>query len=113
MIVKAPGHDDDADRTISKGSVYGTIGVALVGLAMLAFMGIVSNWLGNSMRNDFETGRRVRWVEQMKTGCPSIARRLDEFDADGRITDDEDGVIDTLFEQERAKPNGLATCHAS
>ena len=60
--------------------------------------------------NHFETKVRVDDVNSYKKGCPAIAGRLDEYIADGRVTDEENEVVKTLVAQQRALPGGLGTC---
>lgn len=70
-------------------------------------------WLKRSA-DDFherrETQTRVEYVRSYQRGCPAIAERLSEYIADGRVTDEEDEVIDTIMAQQRALPGGLTRC---
>lgn len=71
------------------------------------------SWLNKSVEEFHErteTQTRVKHVRSYQRGCPDIAGRLSEYVADGRVTDEEDEVIDTIIAQQRALPGGLSRC---
>lgn len=73
-------------------------------------------WLKSSaddLHERTETQTRVEYVRSYQRGCSDIAERLSEYISDGRVTDEEDEVIDTIIAQQRALPGGLRNCRQS
>ena len=54
--------------------------------------------------------KQATYVRSMQRSCPAIAGRLNEYLADGRITAEEDVVVDTIISQQRAVPGQLPLC---
>lgn len=54
--------------------------------------------------------RNAALARSMQRSCPAIASRLDEYLADGKVTQEEDAVIDTIFDQQRSLPGATKTC---
>lgn len=57
-----------------------------------------------------EVGWNVDYAKRAAASCPPISGRIGEMLADGRVTDDEQGIVHTLVEQARAAPGGLEAC---
>lgn len=80
--------------------------VPVVEMGCLAFIGIILALFGESP----EKGGNVSYVRRAAELCPAIAPRMDELLADGRVTNDEAGIVETLQKQARAAPGGLTHC---
>lgn len=57
-----------------------------------------------------ETGWNMDYAKNAAKACPPISKRIDDMLADGRVTDDEQSIVDTLRDQARAAPGGLSRC---
>lgn len=84
----------------------GCLSTTAIILGCLAFIGIILALFGESP----EKGANVSYVRRAAELCPAIAPRMDELLADGRVTNDEAGIVETLQKQARAAPGGLTHC---
>lgn len=100
-----------ANRLKTPPGVYIILLLTIATSALLIWA--MTAWLRSSVDdlNEWtETQSRVKYVRSYQRGCPGIAGRLSEYIADGRVTDEEDEVIDTIIAQQRALPGELTKC---
>ena len=103
--------DTQANRIKTPPGAYVILLLTIAISALL--MWSMTAWLMSSMddlHERTETRTRVEYVRSYQRGCPGISGRLSEYIADGRVTDEEDEVIDTIIAQQRALPGGLSRC---
>lgn len=95
---------DGGTPTLENGE--GCLSTTAIILGCLAFIGIILALFGE----DPEKGAHVSYVKRAAELCPAIAPRMNELLADGRVTNDEADIVETLQKQARAAPGGLAHC---
>ncbi len=117
---------DDTSRRSVDGSRFGkrpdqtrswtaSIAIHLIGFVLLAGMvavvaapGIPGG--GQEVVRRMTANAGAGYARDVAAACPAIAARAREMLADGEVTREEIGVLDTLVEGIRAVPGGISSC---
>jgi hypothetical protein len=92
-----------------------SIAITLIGLVLLAGMAAVVAapgvpFGGQDAVHRMTANAGAGYAHDVAAGCPDIAERAREMLADGEVTREEIGVLDTLVERIRAVPGGISSC---